>query len=53
MLETNAINITFSDVNIKLKNDTGVSFPETAFINGDGDGDGTDFGFWGVKWSVK
>ena len=51
--ETNAINITFVDVNIKLKNDTGVSFPEFDFIQGDGDGNGTDFAFWGARWTVE
>ena len=51
--ETNAVNITFVDVNIKLKNDTGVSFPNEDFIQGDGDGNGTDFIFWGALWTVE
>ena len=51
--ETNAINITFVDVNIKLKNDTGVPFPEFDFIQGDGNGEGTDYAFWGARWTVE
>lgn len=51
--ETNALNITFFDVNIKLKNDTGASFLELDFIQGDGNGNGTDFAFWGASWTVE
>ena len=51
--ETNAFNISFVDVNTKLKNDTGVSFLELDFIQGDGNGYGTDFAFWGASWTIE
>ena len=51
--ETNIIDISFIDVNIKLKNDTEVSFTEADLISGDGNGTGTDFASWGARWTVE
>lgn len=45
-------NVTFIDVNTKMKNDTGDVFGEADFISGDGNGTGTDYDIWGVSWTV-
>ncbi|MCF6294616.1 MAG: multidrug transporter [Flavobacteriaceae bacterium] len=44
--------ITFTDVTLKIKNDTGETFTETDFISGDGDGTGTDYATWGANWTI-
>lgn len=44
--------ITFDDVAVKVKNDTGVNFTEADFISGDGNGTGTDVSSWGANWTV-
>ena len=46
-------NISFTDVTLKLKNDTTVSFNESDFISGDGNGTGTDYTTWGAGWTVE
>lgn len=45
--------ITFTDVTVKMKNDTGFSFTEADFISGDGNGIGTDYVSWGAGWTVE
>jgi hypothetical protein len=45
-------NVTFTDVTVKLKNDTGDAFTEGDFISGDGNGTGTDYATWGAGWTV-
>lgn len=47
-----ATDITFINVITKMKNDTGYSFDEMDFIEGDGNGTGTDVGNWGGGWTV-
>jgi hypothetical protein len=46
-------NISFTDVTLKLKNDTTVTFSESDFISGDGNGTGTDYATWGTGWTVE
>lgn len=46
-------NITFTDVTLKMKNDTGFTFSEADFISGDGNGTGTDYASWGAGWTVE
>jgi len=43
--------VTFTDVTVKVKNDTGFTFDESDFISGDGNGTGTDFSVWGAGWT--
>jgi hypothetical protein len=45
-------NVTFTDVTLKFKNDTGDTFADGDFINGDGNGTGTDYATWGAGWTV-
>lgn len=45
-------NVTFTDVTVKFKNDTGDTFADGDFITGDGNGTGTDFNSWGAGWTV-
>ncbi len=45
--------IIFTDVTLKVKNDTGSSFAESDFISGDGNGTGTDYSTWGSGWTVQ
>jgi hypothetical protein len=45
--------ITFSDVTLQVKNDTGVPFTEADFITGNGNGTGTDYATWGASWTVE
>lgn len=44
-------NVTFTNVAVKLKNDTGFTFTEADFISGDGSGTGTDYATWGAGWT--
>ena len=44
--------VTFDNVDVKLKNDTGFMFMESDFISGDGNGTGTDIATWGAGWTV-
>ncbi|PTX59269.1 hypothetical protein C8N46_110106 [Kordia periserrulae] len=50
--ETQVTDITFIDINVKVKNDTGIMFTEADLISGDGNGTGTDFASWGAGWTV-
>ncbi|WP_372794660.1 multidrug transporter [Lutibacter sp.] len=51
--DLDASDITFTDVTLKLKNNTGVIFTEADFISGDGNGTGTDYASWGAGWTVQ
>ena len=44
--------VTFTDVTVQLKNDTGETFMDSEFLSGIGNGTGTDFATWGAGWSV-
>lgn len=44
--------VTFDNVSVKLKNDTGFMFTESDFISGDGNGTGTDVATWGAGWTI-
>lgn len=46
-------NVSFSDVTVKVKNDTGETFSETDFITGDGSGTATEYATWGASWTVQ
>jgi hypothetical protein len=45
--------VSFMDVILKMKNDTGETFTEADFISGDGNGTGTDYATWGANWTVE
>jgi len=47
------VDITFNNVTVKMKNDTGFAFTEADFISGDGNGTGTDYATWGAGWTVE
>jgi hypothetical protein len=44
--------VTFVDITLKVKNDTGVTFTDADFISGDGNGTATDVATWGAGWAV-
>lgn len=44
--------VTFTDVTLNMKNDTGETFTEADFITGNGNGTGTNINSWGANWSV-
>ena len=44
--------VTFTDVTVQLKNDTGETFMDSEFLSGIGNGTGTDFATWGAGWTV-
>ncbi|HZJ19053.1 MAG TPA: multidrug transporter [Pricia sp.] len=46
------IDITFTDVTTKFKNDTEVTFTEADLISGDGNGTGTDYDTWSTGWTL-
>jgi len=46
-----AVDVTFNNVVVKVKNDTGFTFDESDFLSGDGNGTGTDFATWGAGWT--
>lgn len=50
--ELGVTDVTFNNVVTKLKNDTGYTFTEQDFIQGDGNGTGTDISSWGTGWTV-
>ncbi|WP_046743028.1 multidrug transporter [Kordia zhangzhouensis] len=50
--ETQVTDILFTDITLKVKNDTGVSFTDADLISGDGNGTGTDYATWGAGWTV-
>jgi len=45
-------NVTFTDVTLQVKNDTGETFTDAEFLSGIGNGTGTDFATWGASWTV-
>lgn len=45
--------VTFVDVTLNMKNDTGFTFTEADFISGIGNGTGTDYATWGASWTVE
>ena len=45
-------NVTFIDVTVQVKNDTGEAFADSDFLSGVGNGTGTDFATWGANWTV-
>lgn len=45
-------NVTFIDVTVQLKNDTGDTFADEDFITGVGNANGTDYITWGANWTV-
>lgn len=48
----NIVDVTFTNVTVTLKNDTGAIFDETDVISGVGNGTGTDVATWGAGWTV-
>lgn len=48
----NIIDVTFNNVTVTLKNDTGFTFDEADIITGVGNGTGTDVPTWGAGWTV-
>ena len=49
--DTSVTNITFEDVTLNLKNDTGVMFGEDDFFTGIGSGTGADYDSWNSGWT--
>lgn len=45
-------NVTFNDITLKVKNDTGVAFTDADFYTGEGNGTATDVATWGAGWTV-
>lgn len=50
--DLDATNVTFTDVTVQLKNDTGDTFTDADFLTGIGNATGTDFATWGASWTV-
>ncbi|WP_318310557.1 multidrug transporter [Flagellimonas crocea] len=48
----NIVDVTFTNVTVTLKNDTGAVFNESDVISGVGNGTGTDIATWGAGWTV-
>lgn len=46
-----AVDVTFNNVGLKIKNDTGFAWTDADFLTGDGNGSGTDFATWGAGWT--
>ncbi|WP_339623409.1 multidrug transporter [uncultured Winogradskyella sp.] len=44
--------VTFVDVTLQVKNDTGDMFTDADFLSGIGNATGTDFASWGANWTV-
>lgn len=44
-------NVSFTDVILKMKNDTEFTFTEAEFISGDGNGAGADYESWKTGWT--
>ncbi|WGK66309.1 multidrug transporter [Flavobacteriaceae bacterium YJPT1-3] len=51
--ETQVNDITFTDVIVRLKNDTGFTFGEAELFTGIGNGTGTDYATWGAGWTAS
>lgn len=49
--DTGVTDITFEDVTLNLKNDTGETFDETNFFSGVGNGTGADYTSWNNGWT--
>ncbi len=49
--ETSVTDITFDDITLNLKNDTGATFGETDIITGLGNGVGADYNSWNSGWT--
>lgn len=45
--------VLFTDVTLKMKNDTGSTFTIDDFISGDGNGTATDYATWGSGWTAQ
>ena len=45
------IDVTFTNVDLNLKNDTGFTFNDDDFFSGIGNGTGTDYATWGAGWT--
>ena len=51
--DLDAANVTFTDVTVQIKNDTGETFTDADFLTGIGNATGTDFATWGASWTVS
>ncbi|WP_378179270.1 multidrug transporter [Aquimarina sp. SS2-1] len=49
--ETSITDITFDDITLNLKNDTGATFDESDVISGVGNGTGADYNSWNSGWT--
>ncbi len=49
--ETSITDITFDDITLNLKNDTGATFGEADVITGVGNGTGADYNSWNSGWT--
>ncbi|TMM58711.1 multidrug transporter [Maribacter algarum] len=49
--DTGVTNISFDDVTVNLKNDTGDTFGEAEFFTGIGNGTGADYSSWNGGWT--
>ncbi|WP_147448359.1 multidrug transporter [Dokdonia sinensis] len=49
--DTGVTDISFEDVIVTLKNDTGATFDETTFFTGVGNGTGADYASWSGGWT--
>lgn len=49
--DTRVTDVTFTDVILNLKNDTGATFTDTDFFSGIGNGTGTDYATWRTGWT--
>lgn len=49
--ETSIADVTFDDVTLNLKNDTGAAFNESDVITGIGSGVGADYASWSAGWT--
>jgi hypothetical protein len=45
--------VTFTDVTVQVKNDTGDTFADSDFLSGIGSATGTDFTSWGAGWALE
>ena len=45
--------VTFVDVTLMVKNDTGETFTDADFISGIGNGTATDYATWGAGWTIE
>lgn len=45
------VDVTFNNVDVQVKNDTGFTFTDADFLSGVGNGTGTDYATWGANWT--